>query len=160
MCAKCGRLEWYDKKAQAELLELSRLLTTAAPSQCRLSESSSEILGISGAQRSTATVTRAAAHTRSLCRSKQPMAEFDGMSHGLVEACFAKCPISFTYIPPTEILEGGVKMIHNRNLSYAPKVNWLDIVKDGMPNIVMEGNGPESECEMYTSINYLLHYKF
>uniref|UniRef100_A0A3Q2P386 receptor protein-tyrosine kinase n=1 Tax=Fundulus heteroclitus TaxID=8078 RepID=A0A3Q2P386_FUNHE len=30
----------------------------------------------------------------------------------------------------TEILEGGVKIIQNKYLSYAPQVNWLDIVKD------------------------------
>lgn len=47
--------------------------------------------------------------------------------------------------PPTEILEGGVKIIQNKYLSYAPQVNWLDIVKDGTALIMIEGNGPESE---------------
>lgn len=48
-------------------------------------------------------------------------------------------------VPPTEILEGGVKIIQNKYLSYAPQVNWLDIVKDGTALIMIEGNGPESE---------------
>ncbi|KAG7218167.1 hypothetical protein INR49_007449, partial [Caranx melampygus] len=43
----------------------------------------------------------------------------------------------------TEILEGGVKIIQNRYLSYAPQVNWLDIVKDGTAERMIEGNGPE-----------------
>uniref|UniRef100_A0A8C1IFR9 receptor protein-tyrosine kinase n=1 Tax=Cyprinus carpio TaxID=7962 RepID=A0A8C1IFR9_CYPCA len=30
----------------------------------------------------------------------------------------------------TEILEGGVQIVHNRNLSYAPWINWRDIVRD------------------------------
>uniref|UniRef100_A0A3B3XQ77 receptor protein-tyrosine kinase n=1 Tax=Poecilia mexicana TaxID=48701 RepID=A0A3B3XQ77_9TELE len=30
----------------------------------------------------------------------------------------------------TEILEGGVQIFDNKYLSYAPQVNWLDIVKD------------------------------
>uniref|UniRef100_A0A671PW99 receptor protein-tyrosine kinase n=1 Tax=Sinocyclocheilus anshuiensis TaxID=1608454 RepID=A0A671PW99_9TELE len=30
----------------------------------------------------------------------------------------------------TEILEGGVQIIQNKFLSYAPQINWLDIVKD------------------------------
>lgn len=50
-------------------------------------------------------------------------------------------------MPPTEILEGGVKIIQNKYLSYAPQVNWLDIVKDGAAEIMIEGNGPESECK-------------
>ncbi|MEQ2258464.1 hypothetical protein XENORESO_020067 [Xenotaenia resolanae] len=43
----------------------------------------------------------------------------------------------------TEILEGGVKIIQNKYLSYAPQVNWLDIVKDSSADITIEGNGPE-----------------
>ncbi|XP_068450203.1 receptor tyrosine-protein kinase erbB-3a isoform X2 [Clinocottus analis] len=46
----------------------------------------------------------------------------------------------------TEILEGGVKIIQNKFLSYAPQVNWLDIVKDGTSDIMIEGNGPENPC--------------
>uniref|UniRef100_A0A3Q3JZA0 Receptor protein-tyrosine kinase n=1 Tax=Monopterus albus TaxID=43700 RepID=A0A3Q3JZA0_MONAL len=57
--------------------------------------------------------------------------------HGLQE-------LGLTHL--TEILEGGVKIIHNKYLSYAPQVNWLDIVKDGTTNIVIEGNGPEKPC--------------
>lgn len=49
-------------------------------------------------------------------------------------------------VPSTEILRGGVKIIQNKYLSYAPQVNWLDIVKDGTAQIVIEDNGPESEC--------------
>uniref|UniRef100_A0A3B4TVN1 Receptor protein-tyrosine kinase n=1 Tax=Seriola dumerili TaxID=41447 RepID=A0A3B4TVN1_SERDU len=47
----------------------------------------------------------------------------------------------------TEILEGGVKIIQNKYLSYAPQVNWLDIVKDGTAEIMIEGNGPEQPCD-------------
>ncbi|KAJ0023764.1 hypothetical protein NQD34_003663 [Periophthalmus magnuspinnatus] len=46
----------------------------------------------------------------------------------------------------TEILEGGVKIIQNKYLSYAPKVNWLDIVKDGSTHIMIQDNGPEKSC--------------
>ncbi|KAK2862208.1 hypothetical protein Q5P01_001741 [Channa striata] len=46
----------------------------------------------------------------------------------------------------TEILEGGVKIVNNKYLSYAPQVNWLDIVKDGTSHILIEGNGPEKPC--------------
>uniref|UniRef100_A0A3Q2V8M6 Receptor protein-tyrosine kinase n=1 Tax=Haplochromis burtoni TaxID=8153 RepID=A0A3Q2V8M6_HAPBU len=57
--------------------------------------------------------------------------------HGLQE-------LGLTHL--TEILRGGVKIIRNKYLSYAPQVNWLDIVKDGTAQIVIEDNGPESEC--------------
>uniref|UniRef100_A0A7N6A2B8 Receptor protein-tyrosine kinase n=1 Tax=Anabas testudineus TaxID=64144 RepID=A0A7N6A2B8_ANATE len=60
--------------------------------------------------------------------------------HGLQE-------LGLTHL--TEILEGGVKIIQNKYLSYAPQVNWLDIVKDGTPHILFEGNGPESECKRF-----------
>uniref|UniRef100_H3DAT2 Receptor protein-tyrosine kinase n=1 Tax=Tetraodon nigroviridis TaxID=99883 RepID=H3DAT2_TETNG len=46
----------------------------------------------------------------------------------------------------TEILQGGVKITQNRDLSFAPKVNWLDIVKDGTANITIFDNGPEKPC--------------
>ncbi|XP_057701747.1 receptor tyrosine-protein kinase erbB-3-like [Corythoichthys intestinalis] len=46
----------------------------------------------------------------------------------------------------TEILEGGVQIIQNSYLSYAPQVNWLDIVKDGTAPIELENNGPEKPC--------------
>ncbi|CAG5981670.1 unnamed protein product [Menidia menidia] len=57
--------------------------------------------------------------------------------HGLEE-------LGLTHL--TEILEGGVKIIQNKYLSYAPLMNWQDIVKDGTPDIVIEGNGPEKTC--------------
>ncbi|XP_060898548.1 receptor tyrosine-protein kinase erbB-3a isoform X2 [Labrus mixtus] len=47
----------------------------------------------------------------------------------------------------TEILEGGVKIIQNKYLSYAPQVNWPDIVKDGTAHIMIQGNGPEKPCD-------------
>uniref|UniRef100_A0A8D3CSA9 Receptor protein-tyrosine kinase n=1 Tax=Scophthalmus maximus TaxID=52904 RepID=A0A8D3CSA9_SCOMX len=56
----------------------------------------------------------------------------------------------------TEILEGGVKIIRNKYLSYAPQVNWLDIVKDGTAHIVINDNGPESECKGITHDYHLL----
>ncbi|KAM4740868.1 receptor tyrosine-protein kinase erbB-3a [Anableps anableps] len=46
----------------------------------------------------------------------------------------------------TEILEGGVKIIQNKYLSYAPQVNWLDIVKDASADIMIQDNGPEKPC--------------
>lgn len=57
--------------------------------------------------------------------------------------------------PPTEILEGGVMIIQNKYLSYAPQVNWLDIVKDASAHILIEDNGPESEWKkmMITHMN-------
>ncbi|KAM7402022.1 hypothetical protein PAMP_017296 [Pampus punctatissimus] len=57
--------------------------------------------------------------------------------HGLQE-------LGLTHL--TEILEGGVKIIQNKYLSYAPQVNWLDIVKDGAAHIMIEANGPEKPC--------------
>ncbi|XP_016089139.1 receptor tyrosine-protein kinase erbB-3-like [Sinocyclocheilus grahami] len=46
----------------------------------------------------------------------------------------------------TEILEGGVQIIQNKFLSYAPQINWLDIVKDSGAEIIIEDNGSESPC--------------
>ncbi|CAL1608952.1 unnamed protein product [Knipowitschia caucasica] len=46
----------------------------------------------------------------------------------------------------TEILEGGVKIIKNKYLSFAPGVNWLDIVKDSGAKIMIQDNGPEKSC--------------
>uniref|UniRef100_A0A673IWB6 Receptor protein-tyrosine kinase n=1 Tax=Sinocyclocheilus rhinocerous TaxID=307959 RepID=A0A673IWB6_9TELE len=46
----------------------------------------------------------------------------------------------------TEILEGGVQIIQNKFLSYAPQINWLDIVKDSGAEIIIEDNGPEFPC--------------
>uniref|UniRef100_A0A3P9GZR1 Receptor protein-tyrosine kinase n=1 Tax=Oryzias latipes TaxID=8090 RepID=A0A3P9GZR1_ORYLA len=46
----------------------------------------------------------------------------------------------------TEILRGGVKIIQNKFLSYAPQVNWQDIVKNGSAHIMIEENGPIKPC--------------
>lgn len=48
-------------------------------------------------------------------------------------------------VPPTEIVKGGVKLMRNRNLSYAPQVNWRDIVREETAPIEIEDNGPTSE---------------
>lgn len=42
-----------------------------------------------------------------------------------------------------EILEGGVQIIKNEFLSYAPQINWLDIVKDSGAKVITQDNGPE-----------------
>ncbi|KAK5872340.1 hypothetical protein PBY51_013053 [Eleginops maclovinus] len=57
--------------------------------------------------------------------------------HGLQE-------LGLTHL--TEILEGGVSIIQNKYLSYAPQVNWLDIVKDANADIEIDDNGPEKPC--------------
>ncbi|XP_024125415.1 receptor tyrosine-protein kinase erbB-3 [Oryzias melastigma] len=57
--------------------------------------------------------------------------------HGLQE-------LGLTHL--TEILRGGVKIIQNKFLSYAPQVNWDDIVKEGPIHNVFEENGPEKPC--------------
>ncbi|KAM3621018.1 uncharacterized protein V6R79_005030 [Siganus canaliculatus] len=57
--------------------------------------------------------------------------------HGLQE-------LGLTHL--TEILEGGVKIIQNKYLSYAMQVNWLDIVKDESAHIMIEENGPDKPC--------------
>lgn len=46
----------------------------------------------------------------------------------------------------TEILEGGVQIIKNEFLSYAPQINWLDIVKDSGAEVIIQDNGPELPC--------------
>uniref|UniRef100_A0A8C8HJC4 Receptor protein-tyrosine kinase n=1 Tax=Oncorhynchus tshawytscha TaxID=74940 RepID=A0A8C8HJC4_ONCTS len=56
--------------------------------------------------------------------------------HGLEE-------LGLTHL--TEILEGGVQIIQNKFLSYTPQVNWLDIVKDGASEVIINENGPERE---------------
>uniref|UniRef100_A0A673WUZ9 Receptor protein-tyrosine kinase n=1 Tax=Salmo trutta TaxID=8032 RepID=A0A673WUZ9_SALTR len=56
--------------------------------------------------------------------------------HGLKE-------LGLTHL--TEILEGGVQIIQNKFLSYTPQVNWLDIVKDGDSEVIINENGPERE---------------
>uniref|UniRef100_A0A8C8HH31 Receptor protein-tyrosine kinase n=1 Tax=Oncorhynchus tshawytscha TaxID=74940 RepID=A0A8C8HH31_ONCTS len=52
--------------------------------------------------------------------------------HGLEE-------LGLTHL--TEILEGGVQIIQNKFLSYTPQVNWLDIVKDGASEVIINENG-------------------
>ncbi|XP_016322049.1 receptor tyrosine-protein kinase erbB-3-like isoform X4 [Sinocyclocheilus anshuiensis] len=47
----------------------------------------------------------------------------------------------------TEILEGGVQIVHNRNLSYAPWINWRDIVRDSDACIQIQNNGRRGSCE-------------
>ena len=44
---------------------------------------------------------------------------------------------------PTEILNGGVQIIQNQFLSYAPEVNWQDIVSGA--EVTIKENGPQSE---------------
>ncbi|XP_072552160.1 receptor tyrosine-protein kinase erbB-3b [Salminus brasiliensis] len=45
----------------------------------------------------------------------------------------------------TEILEGGVQIVSNKYLSYAPLINWQDIVRDSSAHIEISGNGPHRE---------------
>ncbi|KAM4613430.1 receptor tyrosine-protein kinase erbB-3a isoform 2-T2 [Polymixia lowei] len=47
----------------------------------------------------------------------------------------------------TEILEGGVQIIQNKFLSYAPQINWMDIVKDGKAEVIINENGPQKPCD-------------
>uniref|UniRef100_A0A3P8UVQ1 Receptor protein-tyrosine kinase n=1 Tax=Cynoglossus semilaevis TaxID=244447 RepID=A0A3P8UVQ1_CYNSE len=47
----------------------------------------------------------------------------------------------------TEIVKGGVKLMRNRNLSYAPQVNWRDIVREETAPIEIEDNGPTRLCD-------------
>ncbi|KAL0978362.1 hypothetical protein UPYG_G00169500 [Umbra pygmaea] len=53
--------------------------------------------------------------------------------------------LGFTHL--TEILEGGVQIVRNEFLSYAPQVNWLDIVKDKSSELIISENGPEKPCD-------------
>ncbi|XP_051947323.1 receptor tyrosine-protein kinase erbB-3-like [Xyrauchen texanus] len=46
----------------------------------------------------------------------------------------------------TEILEGGVQIVQNKNLSYAPWVNWRDIVRDSNARIEIQNNGQKGFC--------------
>lgn len=54
-----------------------------------------------------------------------------------------------------EILEGGVKIIQNKYLSFASQINWLDIVKDGTADIMIEDNGPQSESVNVTEMRLI-----
>ena len=51
----------------------------------------------------------------------------------------------YVFVTSTEILEGGVQIIQNKFLSYSPQVNWLDIVKDGASEVIINDNGPIGE---------------
>uniref|UniRef100_A0A671RIQ0 receptor protein-tyrosine kinase n=1 Tax=Sinocyclocheilus anshuiensis TaxID=1608454 RepID=A0A671RIQ0_9TELE len=55
----------------------------------------------------------------------------------------------------TEILEGGVQIVHNRNLSYAPWINWRDIVRDSDACIQIQNNGRRGLC-IHILIGWLL----
>ncbi|KAG7471886.1 hypothetical protein MATL_G00102810 [Megalops atlanticus] len=46
----------------------------------------------------------------------------------------------------TEILHGGVQILGNRFLSYAPQVNWADIVRNSSAPIQITDNGERKEC--------------
>uniref|UniRef100_A0A8C9TLN0 Receptor protein-tyrosine kinase n=1 Tax=Scleropages formosus TaxID=113540 RepID=A0A8C9TLN0_SCLFO len=46
--------------------------------------------------------------------------------------------LGFTHL--TEILRGGVQIIRNKYLKYAPRVNWADIVQDSSADIIIEEN--------------------
>ncbi|XP_056158078.1 receptor tyrosine-protein kinase erbB-3-like [Lampris incognitus] len=47
----------------------------------------------------------------------------------------------------TEILEGGVQIKQNKFLSFAPQINWLDIMKDQTSEIIIDDNGPQESCD-------------
>ncbi len=49
-----------------------------------------------------------------------------------------------------------MQIIQNKFLSYAPQINWLDIVKDSGAEIVIEDNGPE--CKERCNIMHMLIY--
>uniref|UniRef100_A0A4W4HQS0 Receptor protein-tyrosine kinase n=1 Tax=Electrophorus electricus TaxID=8005 RepID=A0A4W4HQS0_ELEEL len=50
----------------------------------------------------------------------------------------------------TEILKGGVQIINNKYLTYAPWINWQDIMRDGGARIEIFDNGPcHSDCKDY-----------
>uniref|UniRef100_A0A673KXP3 receptor protein-tyrosine kinase n=1 Tax=Sinocyclocheilus rhinocerous TaxID=307959 RepID=A0A673KXP3_9TELE len=53
----------------------------------------------------------------------------------------------------TEILEGGVQIVHNRNLSYAPWINWRDIVRDSDARIQIQNNGRRGLCDSSVCIS-------
>ncbi|XP_029103509.1 receptor tyrosine-protein kinase erbB-3a isoform X3 [Scleropages formosus] len=53
--------------------------------------------------------------------------------------------LGFTHL--TEILRGGVQIIRNKYLKYAPRVNWADIVQDSSADIIIEENGIDVKCD-------------
>ncbi|KAK5863570.1 hypothetical protein PBY51_000593 [Eleginops maclovinus] len=46
----------------------------------------------------------------------------------------------------TEILEGGVKIINNKYLSYGPWIFWQDIIRDNSAPIDIQYNGERGHC--------------
>ncbi|XP_060793411.1 receptor tyrosine-protein kinase erbB-3b isoform X2 [Neoarius graeffei] len=46
----------------------------------------------------------------------------------------------------TEILVGGVQIINNKYLSYAPWINWQDIVRDNNARVEISNNGEKALC--------------
>ncbi|XP_046725655.1 receptor tyrosine-protein kinase erbB-3b isoform X2 [Silurus meridionalis] len=61
---------------------------------------------------------------------------FEGQ-HGLVD-------LGFTHL--TEILVGGVQIVNNKYLSYAPWINWQDIVRDSNAHVEIIDNGQKVPC--------------
>uniref|UniRef100_A0AAR2IGI5 Receptor protein-tyrosine kinase n=1 Tax=Pygocentrus nattereri TaxID=42514 RepID=A0AAR2IGI5_PYGNA len=52
--------------------------------------------------------------------------------------------LGFTHL--TEILIGGVQIVKNKHLSYAPWINWQDIVRDSNARIEITDNGKKGPC--------------
>ncbi|KAJ8265668.1 hypothetical protein COCON_G00147670 [Conger conger] len=48
----------------------------------------------------------------------------------------------------TEVLRGGISITRNKFLSYAPQVNWADIVRDSSAPILIEDNGQKQGCHI------------
>ncbi|MCJ8741867.1 hypothetical protein PDJAM_G00075710 [Pangasius djambal] len=46
----------------------------------------------------------------------------------------------------TEILVGGVQIVNNKYLRYAPWINWKDIVRDSSVPVEIIGNGQKAPC--------------
>ncbi|XP_053338604.1 receptor tyrosine-protein kinase erbB-3b [Clarias gariepinus] len=46
----------------------------------------------------------------------------------------------------TEIMAGGVQIVNNKYLSYAPWINWQDIVRNSSALIDIRDNGPKAKC--------------
>ncbi|XP_030624452.1 receptor tyrosine-protein kinase erbB-3b [Chanos chanos] len=61
---------------------------------------------------------------------------FEG-SNGLEE-------LGFTNL--TEILEGGVQIVNNKHLKYAPSINWHDIVHNSSSQIQIQDDGEKGQC--------------
>lgn len=55
--------------------------------------------------------------------------------------CCVKC---FLFIVISEILEGGVQIVQNKNLSLS--IKWQDIVRDGDARIEIQNNGDKGLC--------------